>query len=79
VLAGALAGALADELAVEFMSMGFQEVFQHGMSMLSENRLRVKLNTFNGQTFVAHSHNFTIVGPGCHLQVGRAASTLDGQ
>ena len=49
---------------VLFMSVVFQEIFQHGMTMLSENRFWVKLNAFNGQTFVANTHDFAIIGAG---------------
>jgi hypothetical protein len=67
------------EVMVLFMSVVFQEIFQHGMTMLRENRFGVKLNPFNGQTFVAHTHDFTIIGPSRYFQIGRAACTLNGQ
>jgi hypothetical protein len=53
----------AEEGVVVFMSVVFQEIFQHGMTMLRENRFGVKLNPLNGQAFVAHTHDFTIIGP----------------
>jgi hypothetical protein len=62
-----------------FMSVVFQEIFQHGMTMLSENRFWVKLNAFNGQAFVANTHDFTIVGPSGNIQIGWATCTFNGQ
>jgi hypothetical protein len=65
------------EVVVLFMSVVFQEIFQHGMTMLRENRFGVKLNPFNGQTFVAHAHDFSIIGPSGNFQIGWATCTLN--
>jgi hypothetical protein len=51
------------EVVVVFMSVVFQEIFQHGMAMLRENGFGVKLNPFNGQAAMANPHDFAILCP----------------
>jgi hypothetical protein len=51
------------EVVVVFMSVVFQEIFQHGMAMLRENRFGVKLNPFNGHAAMANAHDFAILCP----------------
>src|SRR3989339_165393 len=58
---------------------GFQEIRQHGVAMLGEDALGVKLHAFDVEASVFDAHNFAVVGPSGHLQTGRTAGALDRQ
>ena len=56
-----------------------KKVFQHGMAMLGEDGLRVELHPLNVEFGVAHTHDFTIIGPGGHFQARWATVALNRQ
>ncbi len=56
-----------------------KKIFQHGMAMLGEDGLGMKLHPLNVEFGVAHTHDFTIIGPGGHFQARWATVALNRQ
>src|SRR6185369_5951005 len=56
-----------------------QEVLEHGVAMLGEDRFGMELHALDGQLLVAHPHDFAVFSPGRGNQVSRARGLLDGQ
>src|SRR5689334_17376104 len=49
------------------------------MAVLGQYGLGMKLNAFNREFPVTHAHDFTVVGPGAHLETRGQTCTLDHQ
>ena len=48
-----------------------EEIFQQRVTVLRQNGFGMKLHAFNGEVFVAHTHDFAIGCPGCYFKVIR--------
>jgi hypothetical protein len=62
-----------------FMSGSLQEIFQHGVTVLRQDRFGMELHTLHIQMLVAHTHDLTVFGPSGNFQICGACGTLNGQ
>jgi hypothetical protein len=59
-----MSGNKARRVLFAALSVGGQEVAQHGVTMLGQDGFRVKLHALDRQGFVAHAHDFAVFCPG---------------
>ena len=75
---------LSTALDIAHRHAWIQKILQHGMTMLGQDALRVKLHTFYWQRLVTYAHDFfdsaiRILCPGCHFQAIRQRVLRDDQ
>src|SRR5688572_14768043 len=54
-----------------------EEIAQQRVAVLGEDGFGVELDALHRQGAMAHAHDFAVLGPGRHLELGRATRPLD--